>query len=89
MQLEQPEAAAALWTRLKKAGLSPPVIVKPLAACGVPQSHKMALLTSENVSAEVAYPAIAQQFINHGGVLHKVSVLGWEVGCLLLPILQP
>lgn len=66
----------------------PLCIVKPVAACGVPESHRMAIVyTNANTNAnantnfdwgriKVPMPAIIQEYINHDATLFKVYVAG-------------
>lgn len=70
------------------AGLAPPLILKPSVACGLPQSHHMAMVTAPGghavaaalQAARIPLPAIAQQFSSHGGRVAKVYVAGSKVG---------
>lgn len=58
-------------------GMKPPVIVKPMAACGAAHAHKMALaLGAEYQNMDVPLPAVASAFIDHSGILHKLYILG-------------
>ncbi|CAL8467809.1 g7347 [Coccomyxa elongata] len=71
-----------IFDGVSKAGLVPPIVLKPLAACGVGDAHQMIIIFGRRECAswsEIIFPAIAQPFINHGGVVHKVSVLGDQV----------
>jgi hypothetical protein len=58
-----------------------PCLLKPRAACGVEYAHQMALvLKKEGVEdCELDYPLVAQEYINHSGVLFKVYVAGTHV----------
>lgn len=61
-------------------GMKPPVIVKPMAACGAAHAHKMALaLGAEYQNMDVPLPAVASAFIDHSGILHKLYILGDQV----------
>lgn len=53
-----------------------PCLIKSRAACGVPESHQMALVLREEgmIECEMEGQLVAQEFINHGGVLFKVYV---------------
>ena len=75
--------------QLSQAGVAAPLILKSQAACGVAGAHDMALVMSlEDLPDDFqpAVPAVAQQFVNHGGVLHKVSVIGTKVMPCNLPL---
>lgn len=79
--------ARAIDKDLKAAGLTPPLILKPSVACGLPESHGMALVTAPGGevvekalrAARMPLPAIAQQFSNHGGQVAKVYAAGDKV----------
>lgn len=62
-------------------GLQFPVIVKPCAACGIQGSHKLCIVLCEKgfENLEVGCPACVQAYINHGGLQHKVYVVGEKV----------
>lgn len=64
-----------------QAGLSLPCIVKPIVACGVPEAHSMALVTTQQGFAGLAVPlpACVQGWVDHGGIVHKAYVLGDKV----------
>jgi hypothetical protein len=73
------DAAAALAA----AGLSPPLLCKPLWTDGRDGSHKLAVLHDLEalgrllrgaVCSEFKPPLVVQQFVEHGGVLFKVRV---------------
>lgn len=62
-------------------GIVFPVIVKPAAACGIPGSHRHALVFSVLglQDLQVGRPACIQEYVCHGGVQHKVYVAGNKV----------
>jgi len=73
-----PDAAA----ELAAAGVRFPLVHKPLAACGAPGAHRMAAVAAPAGLARagaVARPALAQEFVDHGGTVHKVYVIGGAV----------
>ncbi|XP_068635082.1 inositol-tetrakisphosphate 1-kinase 1-like [Aristolochia californica] len=65
-------------------GLNFPVIVKPLVADGSAKSHKMALVFNRDglLKLKLKLPVVLQEFINHGGVIFKVYVVGEYVKCV-------
>lgn len=71
------------WLSSSAIGLTAPLIVKPLVACGVGHSHSMALVLGESalcqLDGRVPLPAVAQEFVNHGGQQYKVYVLADKV----------
>ncbi|WIA21991.1 hypothetical protein OEZ85_004346 [Tetradesmus obliquus] len=76
-------AAVGLPALLAQHGMQPPFIVKPAVACGVAHSHSMALALTPGALASLAgrlpLPGLVCEFVNHGGLQHKVYVLGDKV----------
>ena len=68
--------------KLPESELSFPLIAKPLLVDGTPKSHVMWLVTSDRGLRQLSPPYILQQFVNHGGVLFKVFVVGTYVKCV-------
>lgn len=69
------------------AGLSPPLLCKPLWTDGREGSHGLAVLHDLEslgrllrgaVSSEFKPPLVVQQFVEHGGVLFKVGCALWQ-----------
>ena len=84
-----PAGCAAAEALLHEAGLTLPCLAKPLAACGVPYAHRMAILTQpQGLDASRGWdvPHILQQWVPHTGCLHKVYVLGCKVGPSVLQL---
>lgn len=65
------------WERLKF-----PVIAKPLVADGSAKSHKMSLVYNHGGLSSLKPPIVLQEFVNHGGVIFKVYVVGEYVKCV-------
>ncbi|WOK98681.1 hypothetical protein Cni_G07393 [Canna indica] len=59
-----------------------PVIAKPLVADGSAKSHKMALVFQRDGLLKLKPPLVLQEFVNHGGVIFKVYVVGDYVQCV-------
>ncbi|KAE8722240.1 Inositol-tetrakisphosphate 1-kinase 5 [Hibiscus syriacus] len=59
-----------------------PVIAKPLVADGSAKSHKMALVFNHEGLNKLKPPIVLQEFVNHGGVIFKVYVVGEYVKCV-------
>ncbi|KAM7253892.1 hypothetical protein ACFE04_031574 [Oxalis oulophora] len=59
-----------------------PVIAKPLVADGSAKSHKMALVFNHDGLNKLNPPIVLQEFVNHGGVIFKVYVVGKYVKCV-------
>lgn len=63
-------------------GVSTPCVVKPIVACGVPESHQMAFILHASgllPDLDVPLPAILQEYIDHSSTLWKVYVAGNKV----------
>ncbi|XP_065013867.1 inositol-tetrakisphosphate 1-kinase 1-like [Musa acuminata AAA Group] len=59
-----------------------PVIAKPLVADGSAKSHKMSLVFHRDALLKLKPPLVLQEFVNHGGVIFKVYVVGDYVQCV-------
>ncbi|CAE6105087.1 unnamed protein product [Arabidopsis arenosa] len=59
-----------------------PVIAKPLDADGSAKSHKMFLIYDQEGMKILKAPIVLQEFVNHGGVIFKVYVVGDHVKCV-------
>ncbi|KAH6816888.1 Inositol 1 [Perilla frutescens var. frutescens] len=59
-----------------------PVIAKPLVADGSAKSHKMSLVYNRDGLSKLKPPVVLQEFVNHGGVIFKVYVVGEYVKCV-------
>lgn len=59
-----------------------PVIAKPLVADGSAISHNMTLVFNRNGLKNLQPPVVLQDFVNHGGVIFKVYVVGKYVQCV-------
>ncbi|RWR81030.1 inositol-tetrakisphosphate 1-kinase 1-like protein [Cinnamomum micranthum f. kanehirae] len=59
-----------------------PVIAKPLVADGSAKSHKMSLVFNRDGLRKLKPPIVLQEFINHGGVIFKVYVVGDYIKCV-------
>ncbi|GFZ17129.1 inositol 1,3,4-trisphosphate 5/6-kinase family protein [Actinidia rufa] len=63
-------------------GVKFPVIAKPLVADGSAKSHKMSLVFNREGLKKLKPPIVLQEFVNHGGVIFKVYVVGDYVKCV-------
>ncbi|KAK3157243.1 hypothetical protein QOZ80_2AG0118220 [Eleusine coracana subsp. coracana] len=64
------------------AALRFPLIAKPLVADGTAKSHKMSLVYHREGLRKLRPPLVLQEFVNHGGVIFKVYVVGGHVTCV-------
>uniref|UniRef100_A0A0D9XMV5 Inositol-tetrakisphosphate 1-kinase n=1 Tax=Leersia perrieri TaxID=77586 RepID=A0A0D9XMV5_9ORYZ len=74
--------AAALADSGLLAALRFPLIAKPLVADGTAKSHKMSLVYHRDGLRKLRPPLVLQEFVNHGGVIFKVYVVGAHVTCV-------
>ncbi|KAF2359869.1 Inositol-tetrakisphosphate 1-kinase [Trinorchestia longiramus] len=61
---------------LVKAGVTFPIVCKPVFGCGGTAAHELAVVLSERRLQEWHGPCVAQSFVPHGAVLYKLYVLG-------------
>lgn len=59
-----------------KAGLKLPLVAKPLLVDGSAKSHELFLAYDQCSLSELEPPLVLQEFVNHGGVLFKVYIVG-------------
>ena len=70
---------ATMEALVARAGLSLPLVAKPMLVDGSLSSHRLALVTEEQGLGALQAPLVLQEFYNHGGVLFKVNVVGQSV----------
>ncbi|KAL8490307.1 hypothetical protein ACS0TY_025998 [Phlomoides rotata] len=63
---------SSILDSVNEAGLRLPIVVKPLVA----KSHELSLAYNECSLEKLEPPLVLQEFINHGGVLFKVYIVG-------------
>ena len=73
-----------LTDSIEEIGLKFPVIAKPISVDGSAKSHEMFLVFNENglKKLKLKKPIVMQEFVNHGGVIFKVYVVGDHVKCV-------
>ncbi|OMO63406.1 Inositol-tetrakisphosphate 1-kinase [Corchorus olitorius] len=59
-----------------KAGLKLPLVAKPLVVDGTSKSHELFLAYDQLSLSELEPPLVLQEFVNHGGVLFKIYIVG-------------
>ncbi|XP_057991020.1 inositol-tetrakisphosphate 1-kinase 4 isoform X2 [Hevea brasiliensis] len=59
-----------------KAGLRLPLVAKPLVVDGTAKSHELFLAYDHFSLSELEPPLVLQEFVNHGGVLFKIYIVG-------------
>ncbi|OIV96629.1 hypothetical protein TanjilG_28486 [Lupinus angustifolius] len=68
--------ASAIPELVNKAGLTLPLVAKPLVADGSAKSHELSLAYEQYSLHKLEPPLVLQEFVNHGGVLFKVYIVG-------------
>ncbi|KAK3029130.1 hypothetical protein RJ639_038835 [Escallonia herrerae] len=61
---------------VSKAGLTLPLVAKPLLVDGSAKSHQHSLAYDQYSLQKLEPPLVLQEFVNHGGVLFKVYIVG-------------
>lgn len=67
---------ASIPDAVNKAGLRLPLVAKPLVVDGSAKSHELSLAYDQYSLQILEPPLVLQEFVNHGGVLFKVYVVG-------------
>lgn len=75
-QLVVDNDSASISEKVAKAGLKFPLVAKPKFIDGTASSHQLSLAYNEVCLSELRPPLVLQEFINHGGVLFKVYIIG-------------
>ncbi|XP_062214727.1 inositol-tetrakisphosphate 1-kinase 3 isoform X4 [Phragmites australis] len=63
---------SSIPTAVTRAGLSLPLVAKPLVA----KSHELSLAYDPSSLTKLEPPLVLQEFVNHGGVMFKVYIVG-------------
>eukprot|EP00262_Sarcandra_glabra_P013166 TRINITY_DN3595_c0_g1_i1.p1 TRINITY_DN3595_c0_g1~~TRINITY_DN3595_c0_g1_i1.p1 ORF type:complete len:348 (+),score=55.32 TRINITY_DN3595_c0_g1_i1:353-1396(+) len=61
---------------VSKVGLKLPLVAKPLVSDGSAKSHELSLAFDQFSLSKLDPPLVLQEFVNHGGVLFKVYIVG-------------
>ncbi|CAL5383914.1 unnamed protein product [Camellia sinensis] len=61
---------------VNRAGLMLPLVAKPLVVDGSAKSHELSLAYDQYSLQILEPPLVLQEFVNHGGVLFKVYIVG-------------
>ncbi|KAK4438009.1 Inositol-tetrakisphosphate 1-kinase [Sesamum alatum] len=78
-QLVIPKDPTSIPDEVAKAGLRVPLVVKPLVVDGSAKSHELFLAYDQFSLSELETPMVLQEFVNHGGVLFKVFIVGESI----------
>ncbi|WCJ18058.1 Inositol-tetrakisphosphate 1-kinase 1 [Euphorbia peplus] len=61
---------------VSKAGFKLPLVAKPLVVDGTAKSHELFLAYDHYSLSELEPPLVLQEFVNHGGLLFKIYIVG-------------
>ncbi|KAJ1402834.1 Inositol-tetrakisphosphate 1-kinase, partial [Sesbania bispinosa] len=61
------------------AGMKLPLVAKPLVVDGSAKSHELFLAYDEFSLSELEPPLVLQEFVNHGGLLFKIYIVGESI----------
>ncbi|GAB4852438.1 Inositol-tetrakisphosphate 1-kinase 3 [Ancistrocladus abbreviatus] len=75
-QLVVKEDASSIPDAVMRAGLMFPIVAKPLYVDGSAKSHELSLAFDQYSLEKLEPPLVLQEFVNHGGVLFKVYIVG-------------
>ncbi|KAI5082766.1 hypothetical protein GOP47_0002509 [Adiantum capillus-veneris] len=75
-QLVVDNDSTSISEKVARAGLKFPLVAKPKFVDGTANSHALSLAFNEVCLSELRPPLVLQEFINHGGVLFKVYIIG-------------
>ncbi|CAN0880171.1 Inositol-tetrakisphosphate 1-kinase 2 [Linum grandiflorum] len=67
---------SSIALEVSKAGLKLPLVAKPLVVDGSAKSHELSLVYDHSSLSELEAPLVLQEFVNHGGVLFKIYIIG-------------
>ncbi|WJX59952.1 Inositol-tetrakisphosphate 1-kinase 4 [Trifolium repens] len=59
-----------------KAGMKLPLVAKPLVVDGSAKSHELCIAYDEVSLSKLEPPLVLQEFVNHGGLLFKIYIVG-------------
>ncbi|XXG48942.1 hypothetical protein AAC387_Pa02g3259 [Persea americana] len=68
--------SSSIPVEVTKAGLKLPLVAKPLVVDGSSKSHQLSLAYDRFSLSKLDPPMVLQEFVNHGGVLFKVFIVG-------------
>ncbi|XP_057532596.1 inositol-tetrakisphosphate 1-kinase 3-like [Amaranthus tricolor] len=75
-QLVIKKDSSSIPLKVAKAMLNLPLVAKPLIADGSAKSHELSLAYDQYSLQKLEPPLVLQEFVNHGGVLFKVFIVG-------------
>ncbi|XP_021754659.1 inositol-tetrakisphosphate 1-kinase 3-like isoform X1 [Chenopodium quinoa] len=75
-QLVIKKDASSIALKVAKERLRLPLVAKPLVSDGSAKSHELSLAYDQYSLQKLEPPLVLQEFVNHGGVLFKVFIVG-------------
>ncbi|MCO5572639.1 hypothetical protein L7F22_026397 [Adiantum nelumboides] len=79
-QVDVPKQAVVTGDPSTIPGVVAKAVAKPLVVDGTAQSHALSLACDELCLTSPSPPLVLQEFVNHGGVLFKVYIVGDSIG---------
>eukprot|EP00250_Pteridium_aquilinum_P000580 c10663_g1_i1 orf=645-1889(+) len=80
--------SASISEEVARENLKFPLVAKPLWIDGTAKSHALSLAFNEAGLSRLKTPLVLQEFVNHGGVMFKVYVVGHIVKVVRRPSLS-
>uniref|UniRef100_A0A0B6ZCP2 Inositol-tetrakisphosphate 1-kinase n=1 Tax=Arion vulgaris TaxID=1028688 RepID=A0A0B6ZCP2_9EUPU len=74
--------------KLARAGVTFPLVCKPILAHGSSFAHQISIIFSEEFLKDIDPPCVAQSFINHSAILYKILVVGCKQFIIQRPSLK-
>ncbi|XP_059160505.1 inositol-tetrakisphosphate 1-kinase-like [Physella acuta] len=74
--------------KLARAGVTFPLVCKPILAHGSTYAHQMSIIFNEEGLKDIDPPCVAQSFINHNAILYKILVVGCKQFIIQRPSLK-
>ncbi|KEH27333.1 putative phosphotransferase with an alcohol group as acceptor [Medicago truncatula] len=69
-------SASTIPYEVTKAGMKLPLVAKPLVVDGSAKSHELCIAYDELSLLKLEPPLVLQEFVNHGGLLFKIYIVG-------------
>ncbi|XP_045814217.1 inositol-tetrakisphosphate 1-kinase 3-like isoform X4 [Trifolium pratense] len=67
---------STIINEVTKAGMKLPLVAKPLVVDGSAKSHELCIAYDEVSLSKLEPPLVLQEFVNHGGLLFKIYIVG-------------
>ncbi|KAK7280231.1 hypothetical protein RJT34_25293 [Clitoria ternatea] len=74
--ISKEEDPSSIPYEVTKTGMKLPLVAKPLVVDGSAKAHELFLAYDEFSLSELEPPLVLQEFVNHGGLLFKIYIVG-------------